>query len=561
MTARRIAFAVAVGFGLALAGCGGSASGTGGADDSAGVSLDLDYLSPATPRAEGLARHIADALPAPDPAPRPPSNTWLRVEVTGPDFAPVVCRFPRATGGECGGIPAGSGRVVTVEEWDAAFGTLYFRGQATGVVIVAGRSTRVQVAMRAPVAIQYPAADGGINLPAFTAVVQTEPHALVLLYLGSHLVGTESADEHGVVEIPVDQGGPTVPPREDGQPGLPDGDYLLTAVALPPASPGGTPVKLQGTPHAFAVDLVPPSLALSGPSLTSADTVDIAGVTEPDARVRCGRDRPEEEVAVGADGRFTRAAFPIAGSTTRIVCDATDRAGNVTTRDLLVAFLPQGFAIEASMPDVTRHATETLRVTTDPTVEDLRIDVLGELDQSTHQTIAGPQAVPGIFEVPISLFRNQWNRVQVSARVGGVVLGSVEVAVEHDDVPPPTPKLLSALVPDWINDPSEAQVVGDRLYFSFVTIVTTTPEPGAKIEIFRVHLPVNYVGLSGDGGALVDPEPTDLFAVTETGFYEVPAGSCFRGLLARSVDRAGNPSAGWNLVGMSMLGFPETCVR
>ncbi|HEY8369044.1 MAG TPA: hypothetical protein VIM86_06965 [Thermodesulfobacteriota bacterium] len=450
---------------------------------------------------------------------------------------------------------------MTVEEWDAAFGTLYFRGQATGVVIVAGRSTRVQVAMRAPVAIQYPAADGGVNVPAFAAVVQTEPHALVLLYLGSHLVGTESADEHGVVEIPVDQGGPTVPPREDGLPGLPDGDYLLTAVALPPVPPGGTPVRHQGTPHAFAVDLAPPSLALSGPSLTSTDAVDVAGITEPGARVRCGRDHPQEEVAVGADGRFTLAAFPISGATTRIVCRATDRAGNATTRDLVVAFLPEGFAIEASLPDVTRHATETLRVATDPTVEDLRIDVLGELDLSTHQTIAGRQAIPGVFEVPISLFRNQWNRVQVSARVGGVVLGSVEVAVEHDDVPPSAPTLLSLLMPDFWSDPSLAEHEGNKVYIGYATIVLSMGQDVDWAEIFRGSSEHIATGIASDGGLVLSPEPSELFGSTDTGTYFVPQGTCFGQLYARSIDRAGNISPGWNIAALAYMGLLDFCVR
>lgn len=557
-----LAIAAGVVVAVVLAGCGGSSSGaTGGGDGSAGIGIDLAYEGAATPRAEGFARTLAASTSSSDPAPRPPTDTWLRVTITGPGFSTIVCQFPRRTGGECGGIPAGNGRTVVVEEWDASFSTLYYRGLQGGVVVLPGRSTRVSVSMRPPVVIQHPAAEGGVNLARFTAVVQSEPHAKVMLYLGTHLVGSQTADEHGVAEILVLEGDPTVAARTDGILGLPDGDYLLTAVALPPAAPGGALVKYQGAPHAFVVDLVRPTLALSAPSLTSASAVDVSGVTEPRTRVRCGRDAPtDENIEVGADGRFVLTAFPVVAPTTRIVCKATDRAGNTTSQEFVVAYLPDGFAIHAELPDVTRSGSETLRVKTDPSVEDLQIDVVGALGASRTLVVAG-QSEDGSFVVPVELFANQWNRVRVSARVGGVTLGSSELGIEHDDLPPLAPTASAMLMPDWTSDSSLVTVVADRYYVDFTTIVMSQPEPGGTVEIYYPEMPVNWVGLAGDGGALLDPTPHVLFGVTNTGVYPVPSGTCFAGLFARAVDRAGNVSRGWNLASLPAFGYAQWCVR
>lgn len=549
--ARRLAaFLLAV----ASAACG-SASGAG--DGAAGVGVDLSYTGAPSPRAEGFARTLAASSTT---MPDPPSDTWLRLTVSGAGFGPIVCQFPRRTGGACSNVPAGSGRVVTVEEWDSTFGTLYYRGVVPGVVVQAGRTTRVKVPMRPPVVVQDPVADGAVNRAAFTAIVQSEPYATITLHLGAEPLRTLTADEQGVASFMVDRGGPEVPPRADGKPGLPDGDYLLTAVALPRTVPGTTPVRYQGAPHAFAVDLVPPALNLSAPTLTSEAEVPLAGVAEPGSRVRCGIEAPDEQAPVHVDsaGRFAL-RFPLAGTSVRIVCAARDRAGNQTTQDFVVAHLPDGFAVAVDLPDVTRVAAQTARVTTDPTVEDLRIDVVGEVAHATRSVIVAAQTEPGVFDASLPLFENQWNRVLVSARIRGQVLGAVESAVEHDNVPPRAPTA-DLLIPDFWTDPPVAEVVGDRIYVSSATLLVRAPVPGERMEIFRGdgH---TVTGVAADGGAVITPPPSQMFGATDVGIYAVPKGDCFRVLYARTIDRAGNDSAGWSIAALGFMNALYYCVR
>ncbi len=116
-------------------------------------------------------------------------------------------------------------------------------------------------------------------------------------------------------------------------------------------------------------------------------------------------------------------------------------------------------------------------------------------------------------------------------------------------------------MPDWTSDSSLVTVVADRYYVDFTTIVMSQPEPGGTVEIYYPEMPVNWVGLAGDGGALLDPTPHVLFGVTNTGVYPVPSGTCFAGLFARAVDRAGNVSRGWNLASLPAFGYAQWCVR
>lgn len=547
---------------LVCTGCSGSSSGPGDGPDTAEVGIELSYAGGPSPRAEGLARTLAASSPASAGVLEPPSNTWLRLTVSGPGFEPIVCEFPRASGGACAGVPAGSGRVVTVEEWDSAFGVLYYRGIAPGVAVRPGRTTRVRVSMRPPVVVQEPVADGALNRPAFTAIVQSEPYATITLYLGTEPLGTLTADEQGVAKLLVDRGGPGVPLRTDGKPGLPDGEYLLTAVAFPRATPGGTPVRYQGVPHAFVVDLVGPSLNLSAPSVTNQSSVPLAGVTEPGARVRCGLEAPDEDAAVDVDpaGRFAL-SFPLAGTSARIVCSARDRAGNQTTQEFIVAHLPDGFAVEADLPDVTRVASQTMRVTTDATVEDLEVDIVGEVAQATRGLIVPRQTEPGAFEVSLPLFENQWNRVLVSARIRGRVLGAVEKAVEHDDVAPKPPVLISLLLPPLVTESSWSEFSGDKVYVSFATFVMQAPEPGGRVELFHVPIGNLPAGRTVDGGVFFSPPLTELFSVTATGIYAVRPGECFRMVYGRTVDRAGNESLGWGLAALGFMNAFDLCVR
>lgn len=554
MTLARGARALAAALALVSIGCGGSGGAGGGGP--AAVGIELSYLGAPSPRAEGFARTLAATSKVPDM----PSDTWLRLAVAGTGFEPIVCQFPRRTGGSCGGIPAGSGRVVTVEEWDAPFGTLYYRGVVPGVTVEPGRTTQVKVPMRPPVVVQDPAADGALNRAAFTAIVQSEPYATITLYLGSEPVGTLTADEQGVARFLVEHGGPEVPSRPDGRPGLPDGEYLLTALAFPRAVPGGMPVRYQGAPHAFTVDLLAPALNLSAPSLTSEREVPMAGVTEPGARVRCGVDEPDEQgsVLVDSAGRFS-VRFPLVGTSARLVCAARDRAGNQTVQDFVVAHLPEGFAITADMPDVTRLALQGVRVSTDPTVEDLEVDLVGEIAQATRKVIVPAQAEPGVFEIALPLFENQWNRVRVSARVQGRVLGAVERAIEHDSIPPMPPSVVGIVLPS-LADSSLVEFAVDRYHVAYASIVLAEPGPGEEIELF--HDDEHAVAtLAPDGGTILSPRPSRLLGRTPTGIYVVPRGECFRGVYGRTVDRAGNTSLGWNMVALGFMNAFYVCVR
>ncbi len=541
---------------LAGAGCGGSqgdpASGT-----PAGVGVELVYADAGSPRATGLARTLTatDHSRARTSVADLPDETWLRLTVEGPDFAPIVCQFPKARGGRCDGIPAGTGRSVTVEEWDPAFETLYFRGRALGVRVDAGRDTRVSVQMRPPVAIRYPPADAAVNLSVFEARVQTEPGALVDLYIDTRLAGSGRADSNGVAIVPVGR----ATTNADGSTGLPEGEYLLTAVAFPTPKPGSLPVRHLGAPLSFAVDLTPPILQLSGPSVSNSLAVDLAGVTEPGVVVQCGRDRPQNSLQplVSNEGRFNIEQFPIGEQETSIVCDSTDRAGNVTEKRLVVTYLPSSFPLRAELVDVTSRPTTTLTVTSHPNITDVEVTVTGELTGTTLTVPVRRQLEPGGFSAEIPLNPNQWNHVRIGARIGVQEVGAQTLSVEHDDVPPTIPRAIGV-----VYTPSRAEVAGNRLYYSGVRIEFEPKDPATKVEVYEWTEQTICCNTAPDG-TLTLRTPTAFVAVVDgqQGHLDLPSARCYWALGARAFDRAGNRSQQWNIFLIPPMSAFATCVR
>jgi hypothetical protein len=534
-----------------VAACGGSGgSPSSAADGPSHLGVDLAYEATPTPRAAGTLARLAESDPeiARRSVTSLPADTWLIVRVTGGDFGEIACRFPKA-GGRCDGIPAGAGRTVTVEEWNAAFDTLYFRGRQTGVAIERGRATRVRVAMRPPVVIRYPEADDSLRHRSFDAQVQSEPGAIVQLYLGSRIVGTATASASGLASIRVDRD-----PGATDSAGLAEGDYVLTAVAFPRLDPAGAPVRHVGAEHAFTVDLTPPVLQVSAPSLVDVLAVDASGVTEPGVALRCGVGDPDGALRpeVGADGRFAVLAVPIGEGPSTFSCDATDRAGNTTRKSVTVAYRPESFAVVASVADVTNRPTVPLAVATHWTVDALRIEVDGE-DAPAPRVVDVPrQAEAGAFAVDLPLHLNQWNRVRVSALVAGVELGATEVAVEHDDVAPQAPTVAwsSGTVERWD---------GTALWYRD-WMMGFSAEPGSRVQLAH-WADRNYSAeWQGDLNTYVLSQPDSVLGMadTSTGIFRYPPG-CYFHVYSRTIDRAGNVSVGWTLTAFPVLSS-MTCV-
>lgn len=552
------ALGAGVALALALGACSGaSGAGTAGTEGPTSLGVELAYADGATPRAEGFARALAasDTPAAPSVAPAP-DGTWLRLTVSGPGFAPIVCEFPRRSGGRCDGIPAGSGRVVVVEEWDAAFETLYFRGQRAGVTVHRGQNTAVRVTMRPPVGILFPAADGAVNRRRFDAEIQTEPGAQVHVFLGPWQVGSVTANATGLATLPVDRTRTALAPVADDPAGLPDGEYLLTAVAYPPPGPAGT-VRHLGAPHSFAVDLVPPVLQLSAPSVTPALSVDVAGITEPGATVRCGPSVPGDDLQPPVvDGRFTLSGFPVGLGAVEVACDATDRAGNRTLATIAVAHRPDSFALEVTMPDVTNQPTVPLSVQTASNVGAVRVEVASEDGSATLPALLAQGLGDGAFAADVALLRNRWNRVRIVALVGGVEVGATDLAVEHDDVGP------GAATAVWISlDYAQARVEGNKIIAPFVQIGYSVAEPVQTIELgeYVSVVPTSYT----DGSGILLLSPPDghiLTASAASAVVDLPPGRCYGFVVARVRDRAGNAGP-WAAFMVPSLNYFFTCVE
>jgi hypothetical protein len=540
--------------GLVIGGCGGGGgTGAAGTDGATGVAVDLAYTETGSPRAAGVAQVLAAAAPDRDRASvaTVPEGTSLRLTVEGPDFTPIVCEFPKKTGGRCDGIPAGTGRTVTVEEWDNAFEILYFRGRALGVRVEGGRDTRVVVKMRPPVAIRYPAEDAALNGRTFEALVQADPGATVQLFIGQHPVGQAVTDASGVAALRVDSAGPGAAPPEGGGTGLADGDYLLTAVAFPRRTAGDAAVRHVGAPLSFEVDLRPPMLQVSAPTVTNALAVDLDGVTEPGAIVRCGEGAPAagDRPVVLPDGRFRLPAVPIGPVTTQLACASTDRAGNTAVQTLTIVHRPDGFTIDANLPTITNQPQATLQVQTAPTVDDLVIEVSGTGAAATRSAVVPDALDTGTFSIAVDLHQNQWNHVKVTARIAGVALGETVLAVEHDNVPPVAP------TPTWWSNMSLsiAQVVGNRLYYDKIQVGFTPTESATSVEVY------DWSGVP----LICCDTPGTFIAAAEgnRGYIDVPAGKCFAFLVARAVDRAGNISTSGTVFLSPVMGVLTWCVR
>ncbi|HWP34117.1 MAG TPA: hypothetical protein VNM66_00830 [Thermodesulfobacteriota bacterium] len=534
--------------GLALAvltaGCGGAGAGGSGGEGEPALGVELVYAGEATPRAAGLARTLAAAdasQPAP-PVADPSSQTWLRVIVEGPDFAPVVCEFPKAQGGRCRGIPAGTGRSVTVEEWDAGFESLHFRGRADGVRIDPGRDTRVAVRMRPPVTIRHPDPDAALNRRTVDVVVQAEPAATVQLFVGRHPLGLTVADANGIAAFRVDSAGPGAPLPDDGASGLADGPYLLAAAAFPKPAPGRPPVRHLAPPLAFEVDLKPPALALSGPSVTGDATVELDGLAEPGSTIVCAGGEPAVrfDAVAPSDGRFRVAAVGLGPRLTTVTCTATDRAGNATVRVHTVAHRPDGFAIQTTLPAITNQPRVTLEVRTDPGVDGLLVELRGDQDATPLVTpVRHNGGEPGVFAVPLDLRRNQWNHVTVKAQLGGITLGEAIARLEHDDVPPAAP-----VQTWWITDPPGPPHVFEAgtAYLRRSTWGFKPLEEGAQLHLFKFDTLEPSIFFVTTAEELVLRGKLVLVVDGNQGYLDVPSGYCSMEFPVAARDRAGNYS-------------------
>ncbi len=550
--------------GLVIGGCGGGGgSGATGADGPTAVAVDLAYTETGSPRATGVAQALAAAAPDRDrvSVATAPEGRSLRITVEGPDFAPIVCQFPKKTGGRCDGIPAGTGRTVTVEEWDDTFETLYFRGRARGVRVEAGRDTRVALQMRPPVAIRYPAEDAALNGRTFEALAQADPGATVQLFIGQHPVGQATTDASGIAAFHVDSAGPGATPPEGGGAGLADGDYLLTAVAFPRRAAGETAVKHVGAPLSFEVDLRPPMLQVSAPTVTNALAVDLDGVTEPGAVVRCAEGDPAkgDQPVVLADGRFRLPGVAIGQAATQLACKSTDRAGNTALQTLTVVHRPDGFTIEANLPTITNQPQATLQVQTAPTVDDLVIEVSGTGGTAPRSTVVPDASNTGTFSVPVDLYRNQWNKVKVAARIAGIPLGETVLNIEHDDIPPPAPEQawFSADPPIPEIDPTGNEYGGALGYFRKIRFGFKQLEAGVRLDLYRL-MSLSQALSFPYSEAAITPDNFVLSVEGIQGYVDIPSAYCSWGSLVVARDRAGNRST---VVNFSVYPVMKFCVR
>jgi hypothetical protein len=213
------------------------------------------------------------------------------------------------------------------------------------------------------------------------------------------------------------------------------------------------------------------------------------------------------------------------------------------------------------LPDVTNQPTAPLTVQTASNVSTVRVEVASDDGGASLPAVAADPLDEGAFATEVPLLRNQWNRVRVVALVGAVEVGATELAVEHDDVPPAVPAkpwFSSAHPSPWVSGAGE-------LLFTKVEVGFAAPEPGTRIELYEwsealLYIPFPWspavtISISSPlGQFLGEPDPV-------AGSFALPRGRCYGHVLARSIDRAGNVSDAWRLVGSpTWLGGKGWCI-